>query len=44
MRQIVKLEENGAFRLNLDYFRHHREKIACEWENGQRLKVKEIRV
>ena len=35
MRQIVKLEEDGAFRLNLDYFRHHREKIAYEWENGE---------
>jgi carbamoyltransferase len=35
MRQIVKIEEDGAFRLNLDYFRHHREKIAYEWENGE---------
>jgi carbamoyltransferase len=35
MRQIVALEEDGAFRLNLDYFRHHREKIAYEWENGE---------
>lgn len=35
MRQIVKLEEDGAFRLNLNYFRHHREKIAYEWENGE---------
>ena len=32
---IVKLEEDGAFRLNLDYLRHHREKIAYEWENGE---------
>lgn len=35
MRQIVKLEEDGAFSLNLDCFRHHREKIAYEWENGE---------
>ena len=35
MRRIVTLEENGAFRLELEYFRHHREKIAYEWENGE---------
>jgi len=35
MRQVVKLEDDGPFRLNLDYFRHHREKIAYEWENGE---------
>ena len=35
MRRIVMLEEDGSFRLNLDYFRHHREKIAYEWENGE---------
>jgi carbamoyltransferase len=35
MRQIVKLEDSGAFRLNLEFFRHHREKIAYEWENGE---------
>ena len=34
MRQIVELDEDGAFQLNLDYFRHHREKIAYEWEDG----------
>jgi carbamoyltransferase len=34
MRQIVSLQPDGSFRLNLKYFRHHREKIAYEWENG----------
>jgi len=34
MRQIVKLKADGGFDLNLDYFRHHREKIEYEWENG----------
>jgi carbamoyltransferase len=34
MREIVKLESDGGFKLNLDYFRHHREKIEYEWENG----------
>ncbi len=35
MRQIVHLEDGGAFRLNLDHFRHHREKVEYEWENGE---------
>lgn len=35
MRRIVQLQEDGAFRLNLDYFRHHKEKIDYEWENGE---------
>jgi len=34
MRQIVHLQPDGGFKLNLRYFRHHREKIAYEWENG----------
>ena len=34
MRQIVRLQADGGFRLNLDYFRHHREDIAYEWEGG----------
>ena len=34
MRKILNLKTDGYFELNLDYFRHHREKIAYEWENG----------
>jgi carbamoyltransferase len=34
MRRIVLLQEDGSFRLDLRYFRHHREKIAYEWESG----------
>jgi carbamoyltransferase len=34
MRQIVRLQPDGSFKLNLKYFRHHREKIAYEWDNG----------
>jgi len=34
MRQIVHPQPNGGFKLNLKYFRHHREKIAYEWDNG----------
>lgn len=34
MRKIVTLRDDGSYRLNLDYFRHHREKIDYEWENG----------
>jgi carbamoyltransferase len=34
MRQVVLLQADGSFRLNLDCFRHHREKIDYEWERG----------
>ena len=34
MREIVRLEDDGTFRLGLDFFRHHREKIADSWEGG----------
>jgi carbamoyltransferase len=34
MRQIVLLQPDGGYRLNLDCFRHHRENIDYEWENG----------
>jgi carbamoyltransferase len=34
MRQVVLLQADGGFRLNLDCFRHHREKIEYEWDGG----------
>ena len=34
MRQIVRLQDGGGFELDLAFFRHHREKIDYEWENG----------
>ena len=34
MRQIVQLKTDGTFELNLDYFRHQKEKIAFEWSGG----------
>jgi carbamoyltransferase len=34
MRQIVRLRDDGAFALDLAYFRHHRGKIAYEWSGG----------
>jgi len=35
MRRIVLLEPDGGYRLDLDCFRHHREKIDYEWESGE---------
>ena len=34
MRKIVKLQPDGGFSLDLSFFRHHREKIAFEWQGG----------
>jgi carbamoyltransferase len=34
MRQIVRLQSDGRFELNLDYFLHHKEKLDMEWEGG----------
>jgi carbamoyltransferase len=34
MREIVKLQDDGSFQLNLDYFHHHNKKISYEWEDG----------
>jgi len=35
MRAIVRLADDGSFRLNVAFFRHHRERIAYEWEDGE---------
>ncbi|HEU4506931.1 MAG TPA: carbamoyltransferase C-terminal domain-containing protein [Pyrinomonadaceae bacterium] len=33
-RHIIRTEENGRFRLNLDYFRHHSEGVEMTWDEG----------
>src|SRR5882724_3976554 len=33
-RNIIKTEEGGRFRLNLDYFRHHAEGVEMSWDAG----------
>lgn len=35
MRKLVELLDDGSFRINLNYFRHHKEKVEYEWENGE---------
>jgi carbamoyltransferase len=32
--KLVTRARDGSFRLDLQYFRHHREKIAYQWEDG----------
>ena len=34
MRQIVLLQADSSFRLNMDCFVYHKEKVAYEWEGG----------
>src|SRR5215831_20089175 len=34
MRKIVKLAKDGAFTIDLAYFRHHRERITNSWDSG----------
>ncbi|MCB1609532.1 MAG: hypothetical protein KDI71_21420, partial [Xanthomonadales bacterium] len=34
MRQIVRLQPDGSFKLDLKYFRHATEKVEYEWEGG----------
>ena len=33
-RELIKAEEDGRFRLNLDYFRHHAEGVEMSWNEG----------
>jgi carbamoyltransferase len=34
MRQIVHLTADGSFKINLDYFLHHRTNVSYQWANG----------
>tara|TARA_Y100001934_G_C12360461_1_gene780391 strand:- start:1187 stop:2950 length:1764 start_codon:yes stop_codon:yes gene_type:complete len=34
MRQVVNSSTDGLFELNLDYFRHHRNKVEYKWSGG----------
>jgi len=34
LRKIVLLQNDGSFKLELKYFRHHSEKIEYEWDNN----------
>jgi carbamoyltransferase len=34
MRDIVRVQADGTFRLNLDYFRHQTEKVEYQWDSG----------
>lgn len=33
-RDIIRTDEGGRFRLNLDYFRHHAEGVDMSWDEG----------
>jgi carbamoyltransferase len=33
-RHLIRTEEGGQFRLNLDYFRHHAEGVEMSWNEG----------
>ena len=33
MRQIVCVQQDGTFKLGLDFFRHHRENVHYTWDN-----------
>lgn len=33
MRQIVRVQPDGTFKLGLDFFRHHRENVHYTWDN-----------
>lgn len=34
MRQIVNLQEDGSFKLNTKFFKHHKGDVSYEWEGG----------
>ncbi|HSK64907.1 MAG TPA: carbamoyltransferase N-terminal domain-containing protein, partial [Pyrinomonadaceae bacterium] len=33
-RELIRTEERGQFRLQLDYFRHHAEGVEMSWDHG----------
>src|SRR5919199_1547577 len=33
-REIIRTDEGGRFKLNLDYFRHHAEGVEMSWDEG----------
>lgn len=35
MRKIVHLKRDGSFKLDLEYFRHHKEKVEYTWSDGE---------
>jgi carbamoyltransferase len=35
MRRIVRLKDDGTYELELEYFRHHKERFAYAWEGGE---------
>jgi carbamoyltransferase len=35
LRQLIRLEDNGRFRLNLDYFRHWSQGVSMTWDDGE---------
>ncbi len=35
LEAVVLLQDDGSFELDLEYFLHHREEIAYEWEGGE---------
>ncbi len=35
MRKIVLLQKDGGFKLNLDYFCHHKENVEYTWDDGK---------
>ncbi|MCI0750000.1 MAG: hypothetical protein L0Y32_05605 [Nevskiales bacterium] len=35
MREMVHLQADGSYRLNLEYFRHHTGRISYTWDNGE---------
>ena len=35
MREIVRVDKNGGFNLDLDYFIHHSEGVTMTWNDGE---------